>query len=58
VGTASAPGLDMTYIEHIRRLGRLPPVNEALAAIAARIESGVLAALPTNADLLRSARGA
>ena len=41
-----------------RRLGRCAPVNEALIAIAARIESGVLAALPSNADLLRSALGA
>lgn len=40
VGTASAPGLDMTYIEHRRRLGRRPPVKEALTAIAARMESG------------------
>ena len=40
-------------------LGRRAPVNEALIAIAARIESGVLsAALPSNADLERSALGA
>ena len=41
-----------------RRLGRRAPVNEALIAIAAGIESGVLSALPSNADLQRSALGA
>ena len=34
------------------------PVNEALIAIAARIEGGVLAALPSDADLQSSALGA
>jgi hypothetical protein len=33
-------------------------VNETLIAIAAKIESGVLAALPSDADLRRSALGA
>jgi hypothetical protein len=37
-GYPCAPDLDMTYIEHGRRLGR-PPVNEALIAIAAGIWS-------------------
>jgi hypothetical protein len=32
-------------------------VNEALIAVAARFESGILAAFHTNADLLRSASG-
>ncbi len=41
-----------------RRLGRRAPVNEALIAIAARIESGALTASPANADLVRSALGA
>ena len=45
----------MTWIEHGRRLGRGAPVNEALIAIAAGIESGELSALPSNADLQRSA---
>jgi hypothetical protein len=57
-GTPCAPDLDMTYIEHGRRLSRRPPVNEALIAVAAGIESGVLSALPSNADLQRSALGA
>jgi hypothetical protein len=38
----------MTYIGQGRRLGRSPPVNEALIVIAARIESGVLAALDSE----------
>ena len=39
-------------------LGRRALGNEALIAIAAGIESGVLSALPSNADLQRSALGA
>jgi len=54
-GTPCAPDLDMTCIEHGRRLGRRPPVNEALIAVAAGIESGVLSALLSSADLQRSA---
>ena len=38
-------------------LGRRVPVNEALITIAARIESGVVAALPSNADFPGSALG-
>ncbi len=37
-----------------RRLGGRAPVNENLIEIAARIESGEMAAAPSNADLLRS----
>jgi hypothetical protein len=45
-------------VQKQRCLGRHALVNEALIAIAIRIESGVLAALPSNADLRRSAFGA
>jgi hypothetical protein len=50
-------------INGLRRAGAAPPRpprarDEALIAIAAGIESGVLSALPSNRDLQRSALGA
>jgi hypothetical protein len=51
-------GLDVTFIEQWPAGAEAMRTNGVWAVIAAGIESGVLAALPTNADLLRSARGA
>ena len=46
--------INAPVVRERRRLGGRAPVNEKLIEIAARIESGELAAAPSNADLLRS----